>query len=84
MQVIIFPQDNESVAVIVPAPEYADQIQAIANKDVPKGKPWRIIDDSSLPSRDLRDQWQWTESGPLTIKAQEVISQEDQIEGVVV
>lgn len=65
MQVIIFPNDNGGVAVIIPAPEFADQIEAIASKDVPAGKPWRIINDSELPSRDSRDRWLWTESGEL-------------------
>ena len=67
MQVIIFPQDNGGVSVIYPAPEYADQIEAVAAKDVPAGKAHRIIDASALPSRDSRDNWRWTDSGPLTI-----------------
>jgi hypothetical protein len=67
MQVIIFPQDDNKVAVVIPAPEFADQIEAVANKDVPAGKPWRIVDDSTLPSRDSRDRWLWTESGPLDV-----------------
>jgi hypothetical protein len=67
MQVIIFPQDNGGVAVIIPAPEFADQIESVAQKDVPAGNPWRIVDDSELPSRDSRDRWLWTESGPLDI-----------------
>jgi hypothetical protein len=64
MQVIIFPQDNGGVAAIIPAPEFADQIEAVAAKDVPAGKAWRIVDNSELPSRDSRDRWLWTESGP--------------------
>jgi hypothetical protein len=67
MQVIIFSQDDNKVSVVTPAPEFADQIEAVANKDVPEGKPWRIIDDSELPSRDSRDRWLWTESGPLDV-----------------
>lgn len=67
MQVIIFPQDNGGVSVIYPAPEYADQINAVAAKDVPEGKPWRVIEDSELPSRDSRDRWRWTNSGPLEV-----------------
>lgn len=67
MQVIIFPQDNGGVSVIYTAPEYADQIEAVAHKDVPEGKPWRIIDASALPSRDTRDRWRWTDSGPLEV-----------------
>jgi hypothetical protein len=67
MQVIIFPQDDNKVSVVIPAPEFADQIEAVAAKDVPAGKPFRIIDDSELPSRDSRDLWLWTDVGPLEI-----------------
>ena len=67
MQVIIFPQENGGVSVITPAPEFADQIEAVAAKDVPAGKAWRIIDAVDLPSRDSRDNWRWTDSGPLAI-----------------
>jgi hypothetical protein len=65
MQVVIYPQENGLVAVMVPAPEFEDQIEAVAHKDVPAGKPFRIIDNSELPSRATRDLWLWTESGPL-------------------
>jgi hypothetical protein len=71
MQVIIFPQDDNKVSVLIPAPEFADQIEAAAAKDVPAGKAWRIIDDSDLPSRDTRDRWRWTESGPLDVAPEE-------------
>jgi hypothetical protein len=65
MQVIIFPNGSGGVAVIYPAPEFADQTEAVAQKDVPAGKPWRIVDNSELPSRATRDLWLWTETGPL-------------------
>lgn len=67
MQVILFPNDNGGVAVIIPAPEFADQIEAVAQKDVPAGKPWRIIDNSELPPRDSRDRWLWTADGSLDV-----------------
>jgi hypothetical protein len=67
MQVIIFPQDDNRVSVVTPAPEFADQIEAVAQKDVPAGKPWRIVDNSELPSRDSRDRWLWTEADPLDV-----------------
>jgi hypothetical protein len=67
MKVIIFPQDDNKVSVVIPAPEYADQIEAVAQKDVPAGKPFRIIDYSELPSRASRDRWLWTQSGPLDV-----------------
>lgn len=67
MQVIIFPNDNGGVAVVYPAPEFADQIEAVAAKDVPNGKPWRIIDAAELPTAEARNRWLWTESGPLGV-----------------
>lgn len=70
MQVIIFPNENGGVAVMYPALEYADQIETIAVKDVPAGKPWRIVDESELPDRNTRDRWEWTASGPLTVGAE--------------
>jgi hypothetical protein len=71
MQVILFPNDNSGVVVIIPAPEFADQIENVANKDVPAGKPWRIVDDKTLPPRESRDRWLWTESGLLAVASLE-------------
>lgn len=65
MQIIIFPTDENRVAVLSPAPGM--DIAEIAAKDVPTGKPWRIIDESELPARETRDRWLWTESGPLDV-----------------
>lgn len=67
MKRIIYPTGAGGVAVVIPAPEFEDQIEAVAAKDVPAGKPWRIIDASELPPRDVRDQWRWTDSGPLSV-----------------
>jgi hypothetical protein len=51
-QVIIYNQDNGIPAVVVPTPEALQQhgIMAIAVKDVPAGKPFKIIDASDLPT----------------------------------
>lgn len=59
-QVIIYVQPSGSVAVIHPTPEaLADYgIQAIAQKDVPAGKPYKIIDASEIPAdRSQRNAW---------------------------
>lgn len=52
MQVIIYNQDNGNVAVVVPTAEALAQhgIMAIAIKDVPSGKAFKIIDVADLPS----------------------------------
>lgn len=59
MQVIIFKNDDGGVSVINPTQEALDAygIEAIAQKDVPSGKPYKIIDARELPDRSQRDQW---------------------------
>lgn len=63
---IIYPLDNGGVAVIIPAPEWLAQegntLEGLAAKDVPEGKPWKIIDVADLPSdRTFRDAWEYSE-----------------------
>ena len=50
-QVIIYKQDNGIPAAIIPAPEALARygIMAIAIKDVPPGKPFKILDAADLP-----------------------------------
>jgi hypothetical protein len=51
-QVIIYNEDNGIPAVVMPTQEALDAhgIMAIAIKDVPAGKPFKIIDASELPT----------------------------------
>ena len=58
--VIIYKQDNGVVAVIWPTPEAlaVHGIEAIAQKDVPAGYPYKIIDAADIPTdRPTRDAW---------------------------
>ena len=50
-QCIIYNQDNGIPAVVMPTQEALQQhgIMAIAIKDVPAGKPFKIIDAADLP-----------------------------------
>jgi len=64
MQRIIYPIDEGGVAVIVPSAEYlADHtIEELAEKDVPDGKPYKIVEDSDIPSdRTFRNAWEYQE-----------------------
>ena len=63
-QVIIFKNDEGGVSVVHPTPDALSQygISAIAVKDVPLGKPYKIIDASELPDRSQRNQWDVDES----------------------
>jgi len=57
---IIYNQDNGVVAVIIPTQEALEQhsLDAIAKKDVPQGKPYKLVDATDIPSdRSQRDAW---------------------------
>ena len=59
-QVIIYKTDEGGIAIIIPTPEALKQhgIQAIAIKDVPAGKPFKIVDAADIPAdRSERDAW---------------------------
>ncbi len=60
-QRIIYPNDDGGVAIIVPA-DCGLSIEQIAAKDVPAGKPYKIVDVSDIPSdRTFRNAWEYTE-----------------------
>ncbi len=59
-QRIIYPIDDGGVAVIIPAPDCGLSIEEIALKDVPAGKPYKIVDVSDIPSdRTFRNAWEY-------------------------
>ena len=63
MQRIIYQTDEGGVAVIIPSPEALAQygINAIAQKDVPAGKPYQIVDAADiLTDRTFRNAWEMT------------------------
>jgi len=60
-QRIIYPTDEGGVAVIIPA-DCGLTIEEIAAKDVPAGKPYKIVDVSEIPSdRTFRNAWEYSE-----------------------
>lgn len=61
MQVIIFRNDNGGVSTCIPTGEIS--IEAVMDKDVPKGKGARIVDQNSLPrDNDFYDAWEMDDS----------------------
>ncbi len=59
-QRIIYPTDDGGVAVIIPAAECGLSIEEIAAKDVPAGKPYKIVDVSDIPEdRTFRAAWEY-------------------------
>ena len=58
---IIYPNNDGGVVVLIPAPECGLTIEEIAAKDVPAGKPYKIVDVSDIPSdRTFRNAWEYT------------------------
>jgi hypothetical protein len=56
---IIYPTDDGGVAIIIPA-ECGLTIEEIAAKDVPAGKPFKIVDVSDIPEdRTFRAAWEF-------------------------
>jgi hypothetical protein len=59
---IIYPTDNGGVAIIIPALDCGLSIDEIAAKDVPAGKPYKIIDTADVPTdRTFRNAWEYSE-----------------------
>jgi hypothetical protein len=58
-QCIIYKKDEGGIAVIYPTQEALSTygIQAIALKDVPEGRAFKIINDQDLPDRSTRNYW---------------------------
>jgi len=51
---------DDGVASIVPAPECGLTIEEIAAKDVPIGKPYKIVDVADIPTdRTFRNAWEY-------------------------
>ena len=63
-QRIIYPNDNGGVSILIPTSEYLAEhtIEELAAKDVPAGKPYKIVDVSDIPEdRTFRDAWEYQE-----------------------
>ena len=63
-QRIIYPTDDGGVAIIIPTEEYLSEhtIEELATKDVPEGKPYKIVDVADIPTdRTFRDAWEYQE-----------------------
>ena len=60
-QRIIYLTDD-GVAIIVPADNCGLTIEQIAAKDVPAGKPYKIVDVADIPTdRTFRNAWEYSE-----------------------
>ena len=58
---IIYPNDDGGVSIVIPAAECGLTIEEIAAKDVPEGKPYKIVDVADIPTdRTFRNAWEYT------------------------
>lgn len=62
---IIYQNDEGGVAIIIPTPEVLQQytVEQVALKDVPAGKPFKIVDTDTIPTdRTFRGAWEVNEA----------------------
>lgn len=58
---IIYQKEDGGVGILIPAQEYVDMygLDAIAQKDVPFGRPYKIVDTTTIPTdRTFRNAWE--------------------------
>lgn len=64
MKRIIYPTPDGGVAVLIPAPEWlaeeGNTLEKLAEKDVPAGVEYKIIDTADVPTdRTFRNAWEY-------------------------
>lgn len=59
---IIFPNDEGGVSILIPSPNWTGTMEELAAKDVPAGKPYKIVDVADIPTdRTFRNAWEYQE-----------------------
>lgn len=59
-QRIIYQTDEGGVAIVIPTGELS--IEEVIAKDVPQGKPYKIVDVADIPTdRTFRNAWEYQE-----------------------
>jgi len=59
---ILYQTEEGGVAVITPANNCPLTVEEIATKDVPAGRPYKIVDASEVPTdRTFRNAWEYQE-----------------------
>jgi len=54
---------ENTVAVITPSPKWTGTMEELAQKDVPTGLKYKLVEDSVIPSdRSFRDAWEVDEA----------------------
>lgn len=61
-QRIVYNNDEGGISIIIPTAEWLAEhtIEELAQKDVPTGKDYHIVDVSEIPTdRTFRNAWEW-------------------------
>jgi hypothetical protein len=62
---IIYSRASGRIGILIPAANAGMSIDEIAAKDVPAGRPYRIVEAADIPSdRGFRDAWEADFSNP--------------------
>ena len=60
---IIYKTPEGTVSVLCPSKEWANRMEELAQKDVPTGLKYKIVEDSVIPSdRSFRNAWEVDEA----------------------
>mgnify|MGYP003149030499 CR=1 FL=1 len=60
---IIYKTVEGTVSVIVPSPKWSGTMEELAQKDVPTGLKYKIVEDEVIPSdRSFRNAWEVDEA----------------------
>lgn len=61
-KLIIYSNENGGVSIVIPSQEWTGTIEQLAQKDVPFGTPYKIVNDTEIPSdRTFRNAWEYVE-----------------------
>jgi len=74
-QRILYAQENGVLAIVIPVPDCGLTIDQIAEKDVPEGVPFTIVDVADIPTdRTFRGAWEYAGNAVATnmTKAREI------------
>ena len=71
---ILYTNDGGGVSVVVPSPSWTGTMEELAAKVVPENEPYKIVEDSVIPTdRTFRDAWENYESITTSLaKAKEI------------
>ena len=60
---IIYKRVDGGVSVLIPAPSWTGTIEEVAQKDVPTGLKYKIVEDDVIPTdRTFRNAWEVDEA----------------------